>query len=322
MGRAVTAVMAVLTFAVLALTGYVLGNLIPSELELGHVPRAHGPPVPAGSASPQADTVILVGAGDIAECGSQMDDRTAELVDQVLRSAEGPAYVFAAGDNVRSGTLRDYLRCFDPSWGRFLDHTIAVPGNHDYRFGSLDDYRAYFGGAAGDPSTTWYNLEIGSWQVLALDTECPRDGGCGVDAAQTQWLADQLASDHHCSLAIMHRARFSSGGYGSSADLNAIWRLLANAGVEVVLSGHDHDYERFAPMDASGAPDDAGVRQFVVGTGGAELGRFRQAQLQSEVRLASHGVMRLDLLPATYRWEFLGIDGGQVLDSGSGDCHE
>ncbi len=298
----------------------------PSEVELRHLPRALDPPVPAGQGAPEEGSVRLVGAGDIAVCGGNGDEATAALVEALLASADGAAYAFTTGDNAYpDGRLRHYLSCYEPSWGRFLDHTIVTPGNHDYRFGNLDGYWTYFGGAAGDRFTTWYSREIGDWQLLVLDTMCREVDGCGPGSPQAEWLTAELALGFDCTLALMHRPRYSSGsGHGSQPEVSTFWRLLADAGAELVVSGHDHNYERFVPLDAEGqaAPSGAGIRQFVVGTGGAGFYDFRSPMPNSEVRIGrTHGVLSLELGRGSYEWEFLPVAGGAPLDSGSGECH-
>ncbi len=270
-------------------------------------------PVPAGAA-------VLVGAGDIASCASDADAATATLVDAI------PGTVFVAGDNAYDdGSQREYATCYGPTWGRHLGRTgFPSPGNHEYRTLGAAGYLDYFGLAARPRGTTWYSAELGGWHIVVLDSECQAIGGCGRGSAQFDWLAaDLAASDAACTLAIWHRPRFSSGQHGNDASLDDIWRALHDAGAEVVINGHDHDYERFAPQTPDAAADPAaGIRQFVVGTGGGILRDFGRLQPNSEVRdAATFGVLRLVLQPGGYSWSFVPVGVAAFTDAGSGRCH-
>jgi calcineurin-like phosphoesterase family protein len=278
---------------------------------------------PTGSATP-APEVTLIGAGDIAACETQDDEATAALVEELLASAGGEARVFTAGDLVYpDGALENYQRCYGPSWGRFLDRTLAVPGNHDYYRGSLDGYFSYFGAAAGEDPLGRYEVEIGSWQVLVLNSTCDAVGGCGAGSEQERWLRERLASaPTECTLALWHNPRYSSGHHGSYPGTDALWDALVEDGAELLITGHDHSYERFAPMDAEDALDpETGVRQFVVGTGGATLRSFNATLPNSEARAVVHGVLVLTLGDGAYTWEFVPTTPGAFADSGSGRCH-
>ncbi len=281
---------------------------------------AHGARVtPVGSG-----VVTLVGAGDIAVCGSYADDSaTAAIVSDVL--AEQPSNVaFTAGDNVYpDGSSNWYGACYDPTWGAFKLRTRPVPGNHDYYNNpTAAGYFGYFGSQAGPSGRGYYRYDAGSWRVYALTSECVRGSRCYI--RQYRWLrADLVNNPHQCVLAIWHRPRFSSGAeHGSSTRMAPVFDLLYRKGAEIVLTGHDHDYERFAPTDPDGVPAANGVRQWVVGTGGAPLYSFASTPLAaSEVRNAdTHGVLRLDLAPSGYYWQFIATQ-GSFTDSGSGACH-
>ena len=271
------------------------------------------PPVPSGNLT------ILVGAGDIAECADDDDEATADLVAGI------PGTVFLAGDNAYSrGSLNEYRRCYEPSWGRFLDRTHPVPGNHEYETAGAAGYREYFGARAEPEGTTWYSWDAGDWHVIMLDSDCASIGGCEADSPQGEWLtADLGASDAKCTLAIWHHPRFSSGEHGNDGRTDFLWRALYDAGADVIVNGHDHDYERFAPQDPDGAADpERGIREFIVGTGGARLRDFRVIRANSEVRdAATHGVIRLILSPEGYSWDFVPVAGGIFTDSGSDVCH-
>jgi calcineurin-like phosphoesterase family protein len=281
----------------------------------GSLPGESGviPPEPTG------DVFVLVGAGDIAECGDEDDERTADLVERI------PGIVFVAGDNAYSkGSLNEYRNCYQPSWGRFLDRTRPAPGNHEYETAGATGYREYFGTRATPAGTTWYAWDAGDWHVVMLDSDCDAVGGCGAASAQGAWLkADLAASDAQCTLAIWHHPRFSSGDHGNHAFMEPFWQILYDAGADLVISGHDHDYERFAPQDPSGNADaERGIREFVVGTGGGRLRDFKAVRANSEVRDArTFGVIRLALAPEGYSWDFVPVAGRSFTDSGSGLCH-
>jgi hypothetical protein len=273
-----------------------------------------------------AGSVTLVGAGDIALCGSNTRDSATALLVSTVLSADATAVAFTAGDNVYpDGSSNWYAMCYAPTWGNFRSRTRPVPGNHDYYNNPTGaGYFGYFGAQAGPAGRGWYRFDVGTWRVYALTSECVRGSRCYLN--QYRWLrADLVNSPHKCVLALWHRPRFSSGsGHGSSTRMAPVFKLLYNKGAEIVLSGHDHDYERFAPTDPLGSPDPArGLRQWVVGTGGASLYPFLSAALPaSEVRNStSHGVLRLDLRSGGYDWQFIPIAGDTFTDSGSGTCH-
>jgi hypothetical protein len=273
----------------------------------------------AGLAVPVADPdAVLVGAGDIADCDLADDEATADLVAGIAGT------VFTTGDNAYDeGTLAQFRDCYDPTWGRFRSRTRPAPGNHDHATKDLAGYLAYFGPAAAPAGTSWYSYELGSWHIVVLDSDCDAVGGCGRDSAQGRWLAADLAtSTARCTLAIWHHPRFSSGEHGSDASVAPFWRALYDAGADVVVNGHDHDYERFAPQDPDGRPDDSvGLREFVVGTGGAALRGFQATVANSVVRASiTHGVVRFDLHPSRYEWRFISTT-GEFSDTGSGVCH-
>jgi hypothetical protein len=267
-------------------------------------------PVPSGAA-------VLVGAGDVARCGSDGDEATARLLDAI----EGT--VFTAGDNAyERGTAAAFRDCYGPTWGRHLDRTLPAAGNHDWDTTGAAGYRDWFGARAGPDGRTWYATDVGTWRVIVLDSNCAMVGGCGDGSAQLGWLLDELSTrPARCTVAIWHHPRFSSGAHGSDGRPEAFWRALHVAGAEIVVNGHDHDYERFAPQDPAGRATESGIRQFVVGTGGTELRSFGRPIANSEVRDAStHGVLRLVLRPDRYEWQFVPVAGGDFRDEGGGTC--
>ncbi len=223
------------------------------------------------------------------------------------------------GDNAYpSGTAAQFAQCYDPTWGRHKSRTRPSPGNHDYVTAGGAPYFAYFGDRAGPAGVGYYSFDAGNWHVVSLNSNVP----AGVGSAQMQWLnADLDAHPSRCTLAYWHQPVFSSGPHNYDPTMLDVWRVLHADGTDVVLNGHDHDYERFAPQDPDGRADAArGIREFVVGTGGGDLYPFVRVLPNSEVRIAgTHGVLRLELSDGSYAWSFIAV-GGAVLDSGTGTC--
>jgi hypothetical protein len=277
----------------------------------------------SGGGGSAGRAAILLAAGDIAECDHKGDEATARLL------AEHPTATIAAlGDLAyQHGTTRDFERCFSPSWGRFRDRIRPTPGNHDHATKDAAGYVRYFGRRAGPPDEFRYSYNLGRWHVVVLDSDCWRVGGCDITDPQARWMrADLRANRRRCTLAYWHRPPFSSGRYGDAKDtarVRALWQVAVEEGVDLVLAGHEHSYERFAPMDASGAIDrDLGTRLMIVGTGGGNLRRYRTPRLPAtEVRNAdTWGVLRLTLRADGYDWRFLPVRGRPFTDSGSSDC--
>ena len=273
----------------------------------------------APSPTPSPEDAVLVGAGDIASCDSEGDEKTAALLDTI----EGT--VFTLGDNVYpSGTAKQFLQCYDPSWGRHKARTRPVPGNHDYRTQGAAGYFGYFGGAAGDPRTGYYAYDLGAWRIYALNSNCRQIGGCGPGSAQELWLKKDLAANPRpCTAAMWHHPRYSSALHGDDTDMRHIWKTLYEAGAEIVLAGHDHTYERFAPQNPEGKLDlERGIRDFVVGTGGRSHYPFERIDRESQTRNNSdYGVLKLTLRAGSYDWEFIPVAGATFRDKGTGECH-
>ncbi|MDQ3871404.1 MAG: PKD domain-containing protein [Chloroflexota bacterium] len=261
---------------------------------------------------------LLVGAGDIADCSSAGDEATAALLDGI------PGTVFTAGDNAYdSGTTTEFAKCYDPSWGRHKARTRPAPGNHDYYTSGARGYFDYFGAAAGDPRKGYYSYDLGGWHVVVLNSNCSAVGGCGAGSPQETWLrADLAATSARCTIAYWHHPLFSSGEHGNSPEVKALWQALEGAGAELVVAGHDHMYERYAPQRADGIADPNGIREIIVGTGGKSLYRLGTIRPNSEVTdNSSVGVLRLSLHADGYTWEFLAASGSAFVDAGSGFCH-
>ena len=276
----------------------------------------------APTLSPRASSTgdpVLVGAGDIGQCGSDGDENTAKLLDGI------PGTVFTAGDNAyENGTADQFRDCYDASWGRHRSRTRPAPGNHDWETAGLAGYRDYFGDAATGPGgSSWYSYELGTWHVIVLDSMCSKVGGCDPGSPQGAWLAADLAASRAtCTLAVFHHPRFTSGEHGDTPAMDAFWRPLYAAGADVIVNGHDHDYERFAPQDPDGQIDgDLGIRQFVVGTGGAPLRDFTRVAPNSEIRvILGHGVIAFTLHDGSFEWEFIVADNA-FRDYGTSPCH-
>lgn len=284
---------------------------------------------PGGSLGVVASTdpAVLVGAGDIATCGSGTE-ATAALLDYVIgtNTAGYDLRIFTTGDNAYSdGLYTEFMDCYDPTWGSGGKKSITspTPGNHDYVTAGAAGYFQYFGAAAQGPSgEPYYSYDIGTWHSIALNSEI----GVSTGDPQLLWLDADLQAEvdnHLCTIAYWHRPLFSSGqSHGNDPDYLDFWETLYGFGVDVVLAGHDHLYERFGPQDPYAVADPGyGIRQFTVGTGGAGLDDFSTPQANSEFRFSSmHGVLKLTLLDGSYEWEFMAID-STIVDSGSGACH-
>jgi hypothetical protein len=258
-------------------------------------------------------------SGDIGLCPGLggAPDQTAALID-------GDAGVVVEPGDIAypNGTDSDFADCYDPYYGQFKDITYPVPGNHEYNSGATG-YFNYFGSGVGSLAEPWYAVDIGGWRFLMLNSNCGLVGGCSAGSPQYLWLADELAGSlPECIAAVWHHPRWSSGSHGPYAGTQDLYALLADHGADLLLTGHEHDYERFAQMTAAETVDAGGIREFVVGTGGQSLRPFGSPATGSEIRLNdSRGVLRLDLGASDYTWEFLPTEAGGSTDSGSESCH-
>jgi hypothetical protein len=266
---------------------------------------------------------VLLAAGDIAECDHEGDEATAEIL------AEYPDTTIAAiGDLAyQEGTRAQFEDCYGPSWGRFKDRTRPSTGNHDHSTTNAQGYWDYFGPRGGPYDKYYYSYDLGAWHVVVLNSDCWRVDGCEPGDPQIQWLREDLnQSPAVCTLAYWHRPPFSSGRYGDPENterVRPLWQAAYEEGVDLVLTAHEHSYERFAPMNAEGERDDTGgMRLIVAGTGGGNLREFANDPLPTteERNDDTWGVLKLSLRPTGYDWEFLPVEGKSFTDSGSGSC--
>jgi 3',5'-cyclic AMP phosphodiesterase CpdA len=256
--------------------------------------------------------VKVVGVGDIGMCGSPGVAQTASLVGNL----EGQ--ILLVGDIAYlHGSTANFRECFEPQWGRFRSRWRAVPGNHEYETPTAADYYNYFGEASGGDNSGFYSFMAGDWLILMLNSNIPS----GRNSAQWEFVRRQLEQQRTpCTMAVWHHPLFSSGPNGNTASMKDLWALLEAAPIEVILNGHDHLYERFARQMSDGTPEPAkGVREFIVGTGGADLYGVARATANSETRLVEHGAMQFTLEPAQYRWEYRNVN-GVVRDFGLDTC--
>jgi 3',5'-cyclic AMP phosphodiesterase CpdA len=279
------------------------------------VPESPAAPIPAPAPPDRVPVpdATLVGAGDIVKCNAQEAELTARLLDRIAGT------VVSLGDNVYPNSTAELLaRCYTPTWGRHLSRTLAVPGNHDWELSAGAPFFSYIGAAAGPAGRGYFSTTLGAWHVVVLNSNVAASPG----SAQYEWLKADLAdSPAACTIAMWHHPLYSSGTNGNSSQMRDAWRLLYNAGAELVLNGHDHDYERFAPQDADGHADTRGIREFVVGTGGASLYDRTSPKPNAEAwDNRTFGVLQLTLKATGYDWRFVPIDGQSYTDSGSGAC--
>ena len=299
-------------------------SMVGSALIGGATGQSQTPAAPAPGPAPAAqdqEPAVLVGAGDIANCeitGGSGAAATARLLDKI------PGTVFTVGDHAYpSGTAKQFQECYEANWGRHKARTRPAPGNHDYLSGNGKPYYDYFGENAGPDRRGYYSYALGAWHIVVLNSYISADRG----SPQLEWLRKDLADNKTaCTLAYWHLPVFSSGPHGSEPQTTAhmldVWRLLYDSGADVILNGHDHIYERFAPQNPKGQPDPKkGIREFVVGTGGGGLYNFKQVRPNSEVRAnRSYGVLKLTLGATDYSWEFISGVGEPFQDSGSSPC--
>ncbi|WP_067176602.1 discoidin domain-containing protein [Microtetraspora niveoalba] len=256
---------------------------------------------------------VVVAAGDIVTACEGSGCPHTRTSDRVL--SINPAAVLALGDNqYESGAYAEFTRYYAPTWGRFKSKTKPTPGNHEYALGDgAAGYLEYFGGAAAPAGKSWYSFDLGDWHIVSLNSEVSRNAG----SEQVTWLQNDLSRNTRpCVLAYWHRPMFSSGSeHGDFPNMKPFWDALYGVRADLVLNGHDHDYERFAKQTPTAEASASGIRQFVVGTGGSSLKPFGTIRVNSQKRLLAHGVVKLDLAATGYSWQFV-RDDGEILDSG------
>lgn len=286
----------------------------------------------AAESTAASSAPVIAAAGDIACSPSDPDfnggkgtaTRCHMKATSDLMVGRGLAAVLPLGDEQYvSGTLAEFRGSYDASWGRLNGIARPVPGNHEYLTAGAKGYFSYFGAAGGNPGRGYYSYDIGAWHLVALNANCPKVGGCGAGSPQETWLRSDLAAHPaSCTLAYWHQPRFSSAQASDVGATAALWRALYAARAEIILNGHKHTYERFAPQTPAGALNRSrGIREFVVGTGGEELEGFVGVRPNSEVRSSTFGVLLLTLRPAAYDWRFVPEAGASFTDSGTERCH-
>jgi hypothetical protein len=288
-----------------------------------HTSRAVATPNTGWPAIP-GDGIAVYAAGDIADCRRVPPDAsgaavTARMVETGLAAAPDAVAITLGDHTYPIGLYEEFTFCYQPTWGRFRDRTHPAPGNHEYNSPGAAGYYRYFGAAAGPERRGYYSFMLGGWHVVSINSNLQPS----AHQRQLDWLKNTLAqTPAKCTLAYWHHPLFSSGGHGNQPRMRDVWKILEAAGADVVLAAHDHNYERFAPQTSDGRRDEQrGIRQFVVGTGGARLTPilFRKANSEA-VENSTHGVLRLVLKESGYEWEFLAAAGG-FSDRGATLCH-
>jgi len=286
-----------------------------------------GTPLP-----PSGDIVIGV-AGDIAckppkgkgNGGKETEKACAQRRTSDLLIAMNPTAVLTLGDNqYEAGKFDEFRKSYDPTWGILKSITYPSVGNHEYHTSGASGYYQYFGDSAGDPTKGYYSFDIGSWHIVSLNSNCSEVGGCGTNSPQAIWLDNDLKTHNNaCTLAYWHHPTFSAGSHGDNSKMDYFWQLLDANNVDVALAGHDHNYQRFAPMDLTGSYDPDGVREFVVGTGGkSHYSLDPNAHSTLEVyNTSTFGVLKMTLHDTSYDWEFVPEEGKSFTDTGSELCN-
>lgn len=313
-------------------------SILAIGLILGGIYRAAAPDqrekavLAANAGSTSETTPVIAAVGDISCDPSEVKNDEAGISSQChmketadLLKTMKLAAVLPLGDNqYEDGAFEKFQKSYALNWGQFLPITHPVAGNHEYETAGAAGYYRYFGAAAGDAAKGYYSYDIGNWHLIALNANCSAVGGCQANSAQEKWLRSDLAAHPGtCTLAYWHQPRFSSALHGNNRDTEVFWQDLYQAGSDIVLNGHDHDYERFAPQTPDAIADPKrGIRAFVVGTGGRSLYPFVNVKANSEVRNDdTYGILQLKLFPKSYDWKFIPEKNKAFSDTGHGSCH-
>ena len=264
---------------------------------------------------PPAAGVVFVGSGDIGACELDGKEQTAQLLDKIAGT------VYTTGDNAYPhGTDTDFANCYDASWGRHKARTMPTPGNHEYHTAGAAGYFKYYGANAGPPGRGYYGYDLGQWRIISLNSNVSTTSS----SEQVTWLkADLAANPKKCTLAYWHHPLFSSGKHGDGTFTQPLWQALDDADADLILTGHHHSYERFAPQTPTGLADPVrGIRQFVIGSGGTDFHAFGPPKPNSEVRdNVTWGVVKFTLYADRYDWEFIPVAGKTFTDRGTEMCH-
>jgi hypothetical protein len=267
----------------------------------------------------KTQTVTLVGAGDIAGCDFKQDSKTARLLGKIRGT------VFTLGDSVYpEGTSAQFSQCYDPTWGTYKERTRPAAGDQDYKSSDAEPYFDYFGERAGEPGEGYYSYDRGSWHIVVLNSNCEEVEGCERHSEQGRWLRRDLNHNPaRCTLAYFHHPLYASGSTHDSPKVKPFWHILYAHKADVILNGHVHRYERFAPITPGGARSAKGIRQFIVGTGG-KLGGDQHGPEEPHVqakKIGTPGVLKLHLGSGFYHWKFVSVEGEHYTDTGKARCH-
>ena len=299
----------------------ILTNAVVSAAATPDKPGDGGTSSPSTAAQGTGNDPVLIGAGDIADCS---DISGAEATAKLLEA--NPGTVMAIGDLAYPDGTKENFACYDKTWGRVKSRTRPAVGNHEFHSTGATFYFEYFGAVAGDAKDGFYSYDLGAWHIVVLNSECGEVGGCNAGSREEKWLRADLASHPTaCTLAYLHKPLFSSGDkHGNDLEIQPFFQALYDAHADIVVAGHDHDYERFAPQSPSGSADpQRGIREFVAGTGGKSHRPFGAPRPNSEVRDdTAFGVLKLVLHAHGYDWKFIPVPGKTFTDSGSGTCHD
>ena len=290
-----------------------------------------------GTPPPPSEDIVVAAAGDIACKPPNRNGKGAvetETLCAQRRTSDilislNPTAVLTLGDNQYDrGELKNFIKSYDPTWGRVKEITHPSTGNHDNTDnGAESGYYQYFGSSAGDPDKFYYNFNIGSWNLIALNSNCDEGGGCGQGSPQALWLQNVLENDNsNCTLAYWHHPRFAPGsldtGHGDHDELDEFWQLLYQYGTDVVLVGHNHIYERLGKQTPDQVSSSDGIRQFIVGTGGKSHAGSGITQPNTEAKNSdTFGVLKLVLHEDSYDWQFIPEEGKTFTDTGSEPCN-